>query len=53
MQDVIEEIREKLDRLDREREELQEKLDLKRYQLQKVDGMIDKLESLQEEQAEG
>ena len=50
MMDVIEQIKEKLDKLDDEREELEHKLDVKRYQLGKVESMISKLEDLQEEQ---
>jgi predicted nuclease with TOPRIM domain len=52
MQDVIEEIRDKLDRIDRERTDLEEKLELKRYQLEKIDSMIEKIEELQEEEAD-
>lgn len=52
MMDVIEKIEEKLDKLDGEREELEHKLDVKRYQLGKVESMIEKLEDLQEEQAD-
>lgn len=50
MKELIEEIKEKLDRLDDERRELEEKLEVKRYQLKKVDSMISKLEALETEQ---
>ena len=48
MKEVITEIKRKLDSLDSEREELEEKLEYKRFQLQKVNSLISKLENLQE-----
>lgn len=53
MKDVIEEIRNKLDRLDEEQSEIEEKLEYKRFQLKKVNSLISKLEKMQDRQAEG
>lgn len=48
MKEVIEQIREKLDKLDEERSELEDKLEYKRFQLEKVESLISKLEKMQE-----
>jgi hypothetical protein len=47
--DVIDELEAKLDRLDQERRKLEEELELKRFQLDKVESIIERTEALQRE----
>ena len=50
MMDLIKEIKEKLDVLDEERQELEHELEVKRYQLEQIDEAIANLKKLQQQQ---
>lgn len=50
MKEVINQIEQKLDQIDSEKEELEDKLEFKRFQLKKVNSLIAKLEDLQKKQ---